>query len=93
MGRVSLCVYFACLFCLNHLNSFESSQAYSKEKDKILASSELLSEQRAGSEARAASSAPTVLSVRSLSSREGHGQPGPAQLRPATGSPLLFTLH
>ena len=93
VGRVSLCFSFACLFCLSHLKSFENSQAHSKDRGRNTWSSELVSEQRFGSEARAASSTPTVLSVRSLSSREGHVQPGRAQLRPTAGTPLPFTLH
>lgn len=93
VGRVSLCFSFACLFCLSHLKSFENSQAHSKDRGRNTWSSELVSEQRVRSEARAASSTPTVLSVRSLSSREGHVQPGRAQLRPTAGTPLPFTLH
>lgn len=78
---------FACLLCLNHLNLCEKGQAYSKDKGETLASFELVSERRVGSAVPGRLQPPTVLSVRSLSSREGHVQPGQAQLQPRHGDP------
>lgn len=58
-----------------------------KDEEEILASSELVSEHMLRFENHSASGMPIVLSVRSLSSQEGHISPRQTQLQPHHGEP------